>query len=65
MEKNSTLKKHADSTVKEKGNMESTGLISGNASQPSQSVINNILNYSKALSVIKTKSRGYLEFVLN
>lgn len=65
MEKNSTLKKHADFTVKEKENMESTGLISNNASQPSQTAINNILNYSKALSVLKAKSCGYLEFVLN
>lgn len=40
---------------KEKGKMVS----------PSESVIRNILNYSKALSVIKTKETGIFNLVMN
>ncbi len=62
MEKNSTLKKSfraADfEKMTEKKNSE-------NLVPPPKTIVNNILNYSKALSVIKTKQMGYVEFVLN
>ena len=65
MEKNSTLNYLEAFTGKEKKEMETLGLIPGNSAQPSLSVIKNILNYSKALKIRKTKSGDYLEFVLN
>lgn len=65
MEKNSTLNDLAATTRYEKKERESLGLISNNSAQPSPKVINNILNYSKALRVRKTKNLGYLEFVMN
>jgi hypothetical protein len=34
-------------------------------SEPGQHVINNILNFSKALSVKKLKNEAYVELVLN
>lgn len=33
--------------------------------EPGKNVINNILNYSKALSIRKSKSLDYFEMVLN
>lgn len=33
--------------------------------EPGKSVINNILNYSRALSIRKSKRIGYFEMVLN
>ena len=33
--------------------------------EPGNNAINNILNYSKALSIRKSKSVGYFEVVLN
>lgn len=33
--------------------------------EPGNNVINNILNYSKALSIRKSKSMDYFELVLN
>jgi hypothetical protein len=32
---------------------------------PSESVIRNILNYSKALAVLKTTDTGYINLVMN
>jgi hypothetical protein len=64
MEKNSTLNHLAAVIPQEKLKTEELGMTPGN-SQPSQLAISNILNYSKALSVQKTKKRGFLEFILN
>ena len=61
MEKNSTLKSFAAPTQPEKKN--SKELIS--SLQPHQSTIRNILNYSKALDIRKTKNFGWIEFVIN
>jgi len=36
-----------------------------NANGPSKSVIRNILNYSKALSVLQTKDAGIIHLVMN
>lgn len=65
MEKNSTLDELALFTRNEKKYLKSLGLISVNSGGPSPAVIQNILNYSKALSVRKTKGFGFIEFVLN
>ena len=35
------------------------------ATSPSESVIRNLLNYSKALAVLKTENTGYLNLVMN
>jgi hypothetical protein len=35
------------------------------AVSPSESVIRNILNYSKALTVLKTTETGYINLVMN
>ncbi len=37
-----------------------TGVVS-----PSESVIRNLLNYSKALAVLKTTETGYINMVMN
>ena len=36
-----------------------------NAVSPSESVIRNLLNYSKALAVLKTNETGYINLVMN
>lgn len=33
--------------------------------EPGNNIINNLLNYSKSLSISKSKSMDYFEFVLN
>lgn len=65
MEKNSTLCTLTDFLRSEKKFMESLKLHCTNPEQPPRAMINNILNYSKALKVVKTKKIGHLELVLN
>lgn len=64
MEKNSTLKQLAAFTRNEKKILESLGLIPLSM-QPRQHSVDNILNYSKALSIRKSENFGNLEFLLN
>ena len=63
MNKIFTQKKHVEVNVK---NADADDYRSSDFNfVPSQSVIQNILNYSKALAVKKTESLGYLDVVLN
>jgi hypothetical protein len=57
MNKTTTSKKSQQVTKMSK-NKEFSG-------EPSENIINNILNYSKALSILKSKSIEQLEIVLN
>ena len=65
MEKNSTLISFTSSVGSEK-NLSANHLhTSDDSACPSSNVIQNILNYSKALRINKSKAIGDVEVVLN
>lgn len=53
----SNLNQSADSTNKDE--------VKSNKLEPSQSSINNILSYSKAISVRRSEEMGFIENILN
>jgi hypothetical protein len=63
MEKNSTHRLHIP--VKFSGERSQPADSGNKLSVPPQSLINNILNYSKALRVQKSANCGFVEFVAN
>jgi len=68
MESTFTLKQLADFTRKEEELLNELGLIQDvelDHLEPRKHIVDNILNYSKALSVRKTKILGNVEMVLN
>lgn len=62
MEKNSTLKPSCAVDFEKMG-LEIPNSL--NSAPPPKGIIENILNYSRALAIIKTKKGAYLEFVMN
>lgn len=66
MNKNFTLQQLAIFTQNEKELLREVGLIQDKPSvSPRKSTIDNILNYSKALSIRPSKKVGHIEMLLN
>lgn len=66
MNKTFTLKDLTLFTQQEKQLLTEVGLVHNNKKEgPSQRVIDNIQNYSKALSVRPSKKIGHIEMLLN
>lgn len=65
MEKNSTLFSFSSSENQTKDLSGNHPNISGDSAVPGGHVIQNILNYSKALRIEKSKAVGSVEVILN
>ncbi len=62
MNKNSTKKKSSSSNIKMKEKVDSKDEF---LFEPGNNVVNTILNYSKALSILKSKKYDYFQMILN
>lgn len=62
MQKTSTL---VSTTLKSTKNKQQMFLHSVDAPEPSDNLIQNILNYSKSLSIKKSQTVGFIEIVSN
>ena len=62
MNKNSTKKKSSSSNIKMKEKVDSKDEF---LFEPGNNVVNTILIYSKALSILKSKKYDYFQMILN